>query len=96
MKRRECLSFVDGVLTVKTTGYGPENGDAHISFNEDALFVEDDGSRWAKIPASELLEIRDFLNRILPKIEARYVGPARDGIEAQHGLNDTYPGDPIG
>lgn len=26
--------------------------------------------------------------------EAPYVGPARDGIEAQHGLNDTYPGDP--
>jgi hypothetical protein len=22
-----------------------------------------------------------------------YTGPARDGIEAQHGLNDTYPGD---
>ena len=25
---------------------------------------------------------------------APYSGPARDGIEAQHGLNDTYPGDP--
>jgi hypothetical protein len=22
-----------------------------------------------------------------------YTGPARDGIEAQHGLNDVYPGD---
>ena len=21
--------------------------------------------------------------------------PARDGIEAQHGLNDTFPGDPV-
>lgn len=26
--------------------------------------------------------------------EEPYTGPARDGIEAQHGLNDVYPGDP--
>ena len=26
--------------------------------------------------------------------EEKYVGPARDGLEAMHGLNDTYPGDP--
>lgn len=28
------------------------------------------------------------------KAAAPYVGPARAGIEAQYGLNDTWPGDP--
>ena len=30
----------------------------------------------------------------LIKNSTKYSGPARDGIEAQHGLNDVYPGDP--
>jgi hypothetical protein len=97
VKISEVLGFVDGVITVKVSGHGEENGDGHLSFNEDSLFVEEDGSRWAKIKASELIAIRDFLDRVLTKVEppkSEYIGPARDGIEAQHGLNDTYPGDP--
>ncbi|MEJ0092776.1 MAG: hypothetical protein WDN46_10085 [Methylocella sp.] len=66
LKRGEVLSFVDGVLTVNISGYGSNNGDGYLGFHDDNLSHEEDGIRRAKIPNSELVAIRDFLNRVLP------------------------------
>lgn len=45
---------------------------------------------------AEVVLLRAALAAILREQEVTepYVGPARDGIEAQYGLNDTWPGDP--
>ncbi|MEJ0094508.1 MAG: hypothetical protein WDN46_14050 [Methylocella sp.] len=66
LKRGEVLSFVDGVLTVNVSGYGSNNGDGYLGLHDDNLSYEEDGIRRAKIPNSELIAIRDFLNRVLP------------------------------
>lgn len=65
MKRGEVLSFDDGVLTVKMSGYGAGNGWATLAFNEKQFELDDDGYQIVEIPPSELYELRDFLNRIL-------------------------------
>ena len=62
-KRGAVLVFVDGLLEIKVTGYGKEDGSGVLSFKEDD---PDEGRRYAIIPKSELESIRDFLNKWLP------------------------------
>ncbi len=66
LKRNEVLSFDDGLLTVKMSGHGEANGWATLAFNEKQFELDDEGYQIVEIPPSELFELRDFLNRILP------------------------------
>src|SRR5690242_19604134 len=66
LKRNEVLSFDDGLLTVKMSGHGVGNGWATLSFNEKQFELDDEGYQVLEIPPSELFELRDFLNRVLP------------------------------
>lgn len=74
-KYQECLGFglrgdnAEGWLTIRTSGYGEQDGNGWLSFKDDDLECEqEDGPlyRVANLPASELIAIRDFLNRIFP------------------------------
>lgn len=71
MKRGEVFSFVDGTLHVKIDGYGEQNGWGQFVFDEKQVeftpHEEDSGSSLAvDVPKSELIELRNFLNRLFP------------------------------
>lgn len=66
LKRSEVLAFDDGLLTVKMSGHGKANGWATMAFNEKQFELDDEGYQIVEIPPSELFELRDFLNRVLP------------------------------
>lgn len=66
LKRNEVLSFDDGLLIVKMSGHGQANGWATLAFDEKQFELDDEGYQVVEIPPSELFELRDFLNRILP------------------------------
>jgi hypothetical protein len=68
MKISPILIFEDGNLAIKTKGW-PENElfSGHLAFDDDALEWSDGNVRWIKIPKSEFIAIRDFLNEYLPK-----------------------------
>lgn len=66
LKRSEVLLFDDGTLTVRTSGWGEQNGWAELSFHERQFKIDADGFYTVEIPPSEIEEIRQFLNR-LPK-----------------------------
>lgn len=71
LKRNEVCVFLDGSLTIKVEGHGEQNGWGQFSWDEQQVeFVPyDEKSGCAlnfDIPKSELIELRDFLNRIFP------------------------------
>jgi hypothetical protein len=72
MKRGAALGFEGGTLHLRLAGY-PDPGSGHFAFTDDELEpvreYNEDGV-WdgfiVKLPSSELLAIRDFLNAWLP------------------------------
>lgn len=66
LKRNEVLSFDDGLLTIKTSGHGQQDGWATLAFREAQFELDADGYQVVEIPPSELRELRDFLNRVIP------------------------------
>lgn len=69
-RRCHVFSFVDGKLTILGEGYAGK-GDGYFAFDEDVTDWQpyDDRSGYylvAKIPQSELLALRDFLNAQFP------------------------------
>jgi hypothetical protein len=66
LKQNQVLNFDDGLLTVKVSGHGEANGWATLSFKENQFELDADGYQVVEIPPSELRELRDFLNRIMP------------------------------
>lgn len=69
LKCLPTLSFVEGLLEIRTAGYGNENGSGRISFKDDDLDWgdgEDSHWRFMRLPKAELEAIRDFLNEHLP------------------------------
>lgn len=60
------FSFDDGLLTIKLTGHGKADGWGQIAFHERQIEIDPDGFHVAEIPPSELRELRDFLNRVMP------------------------------
>lgn len=86
MKRRETLSFDPGTLSVRISGYGAQNYSAEFIFDWNLVDhrpnEEDSGSYVAiDLPHSELIAIRDFLNRVIP------LAPADD---AENGCRDDH------
>lgn len=70
LKYRHSFSFVDGSLTVLGDGYVGK-GDGWFTFDEDTIELHPHDDRagsyfMAKIPMSELIELRDFLNKRFP------------------------------
>lgn len=68
MKTASVLSFVGGSISVHVSGYA-NNGSGELYFREsDVEYSNEDGIDFltVQVPKSELLEIRDFLNRHLP------------------------------
>lgn len=85
LKRSEVLSFVDGTLSVKMSGYGRADKWGVLKFDEEQIETKPHDDRNGnyieiEIPPTELLEIRDFLSRIfgenppLPVIEQSLCG----------------------
>lgn len=71
MKHSAAFCFVDGSLTVKGHGWGEQEGNGHFAFSDDDLQYEQDDcsskvSRWTPISRSDLIELRDFLNKQFP------------------------------
>ncbi len=66
LKHNQVLSFYDGLLTVKMSGHGSANGWATMSFKEEQFELDADGYQVVEIAPSELRELRDFLNRVIP------------------------------
>jgi hypothetical protein len=66
LKQNQVLSFDDGLLTVKMSGHGGANGWATLSFKEEQFELDADGYQVVEIAPSELRELRDFLNRVIP------------------------------
>lgn len=72
LKRSAMFCFEGGSLTIKLHGYGTSDGDGHFAFDDDDLQWERDHespnttTRWISVPASELTELRDFLNKHFP------------------------------
>jgi hypothetical protein len=69
-RRQHAFCFVDGTLTVLGDGYHGK-GDGWFTFDEDVIewqpHDEKSGSYLvAKIPRSELIALRDFLNGHFP------------------------------
>jgi hypothetical protein len=69
------------------------------AMNVQALASEHERLRYMETREGHAMSVRwhqavQRLVDISSRQTAKYVGAARDGIEAQHGLNDTYPGDP--
>lgn len=74
IKRGEVFVFVDGQLRIKTEGHGDENGWGEFIFDEEQVEIvpheECSGcSHVIEIPRSELIALRDFLNRAFPRPE---------------------------
>jgi hypothetical protein len=70
MKKCHTFAFVGGAITVNGEGH-PETGSGQLAFDDDDLQFEpyedrDGVSRFIDLPRSELIGIRDFLNRLLP------------------------------
>ena len=75
LRTGSILEFWGGSVEIKRSGY-PNNGDGALTFNDDDLewehCVDREGSyRSINIKKSELVSIRDFLNRELPPVPDR-------------------------
>jgi len=62
------------------------------------LCVAGDGAPYVKVQFSDLKRAQEFHSVLIREMGRRelrpFKGVARDGIEAQNGINDTYAGDP--
>jgi hypothetical protein len=72
VKRASAFCFEPGVLTVLRSGYGERNGSATLQFNEDDVTIyphDDRDGNFIQIDVdrSELVALRDFLNKELPR-----------------------------
>lgn len=77
LKYNQVLNFDDGLLTVKISGHGGVNGWATLSFKEEQFELDADGYQVVEIAPSELRELRDFLNRVIPGEPQASVKPER-------------------
>jgi hypothetical protein len=67
-----CLGFDGGSLHIYQQGYGERDGDGYFIFKDDELdWEQDDGTdyRIVKLHNSDILFIRDHLNRLFPPSE---------------------------
>lgn len=65
-KLGSALSFEGGVFFVNVAGFGASDGDALLSFKDDDLDWDEEDYRSIRIPNSELIAIRDELNKWFP------------------------------
>lgn len=84
-KFSEAFCFHDGSLMVKISGHGDSDGSGFIAFDDNALEYEphEDNSgttRFQNIPKSEMVALRDFLNRVLPDPAVKAVADERDAL----------------
>lgn len=71
MKYSAVLSFEGGSLTIKRSGYADKDGSGDFAFKDADLEYDFENeargaTRWINIAKSELVELRDFLNKELP------------------------------
>jgi hypothetical protein len=72
-KVQPTLTFVDGSVSIRRSGYGRENGSGWFTFDEtDVEFIPNDDRAGChivvKLPRSEMEGIRDWLNRELAAV----------------------------
>lgn len=66
-----AISFDPGSMTINLGGFGDNDGDGCIAFADEVLEYDEDPEtgkqyRWASLPNSELIYLRDKLNEIFP------------------------------
>lgn len=70
MKYGASFQFEGGSLAVRRSGYGEKNGGATLAFKDSDLEYDfdrsDTATRWIEIGPSEVIAIRDFLNKEFP------------------------------
>lgn len=71
MKQLKTLEFVEGTLTIKSRGYGRQNGWGELVFDENQIELRPKEERTGgyaviEVSYSELVALRDFLNTALP------------------------------
>lgn len=69
LKRGHVLSFDDGLLRVKVSGYGEQNGWATLSFRECQAELDANGFYAFEIAPTELREINAFLSRVIAEMD---------------------------
>lgn len=74
MKTTRQFGFEGGVMAVRESGHGERDGSGYFQLDESDInwepHDEADGQYTIiEIPASELIELRDFLNRQFPLTE---------------------------
>lgn len=65
MKHGEIFCFDDGQLRIKTSGHGSQDGWGEFTFHERQIELDADGFASIEVPPSELIALRDFLNRVI-------------------------------
>jgi hypothetical protein len=92
-KYSPCIVFDTGSLTINGGGFGDKDGDGHFAFKEDDLeWEQDDGPvcRWIGVSNSDLLFLRDQLNKIFP--DERILGLTRERDELREATTDALAG----
>lgn len=91
LKTRPVLVFSEGLIDIRSTGYGDQNGSGHISFKDDNLEWgdgENHNYRFMNLPKSEMEAIRDFLNEWLPAASVEVVGRAIAEADGEDYMED--------
>lgn len=65
LRTENCLEFVSGGLSVKDDMHGDDAHWGRLTILDEDMDW-DDGVRILRLPPSELIAIRDFLNKVLP------------------------------
>lgn len=70
MKRSSAFGFEPGNLNIRVSGYGDQDGSGYFWFYErDTLLENEEGQDIVsvQVPHSELLALRDHLNKMFPE-----------------------------
>lgn len=65
LKQNTALSFDGGLLTIKLAGHGDANGWATLAIPDDQVDIDEEGYSVIEIAPSELVELRDFIDRAI-------------------------------
>jgi hypothetical protein len=92
VKQSAALSFDGGLITIYRKGFGAADGSGFLAFKDAELDWDEEGYRSSKVPNSELLALRDFLNRELPSVSTP---PGDDEVERLQNITDDLVGNII-
>jgi hypothetical protein len=81
-KYSPCISFDAGALNINGGGFGDRDGEGCFVFRDDELdFEQEDGPlyRWIAVSNSDLIHLRDQLNKLFPTTPNNDLPTGNDG-----------------